>query len=161
MRAPVVRSLVVEGHGEEVWLAMDAIQHVVQGAAHLGSPGVEIVGFITAPARRGSRRFSWMVNKMMGRGHGGSGELTIAPGRLTAGVSPDEDGPPAEKGRAQERDGAGSMKPRDGQGSGRKGKQTDPEGCCRRACWFQRHLRGHLLLLAACNGGGRMKKARS
>ena len=34
----VIRFLVVEGHGEEVWLAMDAIQHIVQGAAHLGSP---------------------------------------------------------------------------------------------------------------------------
>ena len=30
--------LVVEGHGEEVWFAMDAVQHVTQGAAHLGSP---------------------------------------------------------------------------------------------------------------------------
>jgi len=34
----VIRSLVVEGHGEEAGLAMDAIQHVTQRAAHLGSP---------------------------------------------------------------------------------------------------------------------------
>ncbi|MNH18608.1 hypothetical protein D3C79_783180 [compost metagenome] len=34
----IVRLLVVEGHAEEMWLAMDAIQHVMQGAAHLGSP---------------------------------------------------------------------------------------------------------------------------
>ncbi|MNG97465.1 hypothetical protein D3C79_565810 [compost metagenome] len=34
----IVRLLVVEGHGEEVWLAMDAVQHITQGAAHLGSP---------------------------------------------------------------------------------------------------------------------------
>ena len=37
-RLLVVRLLVVEGHGEEVWFAMDAVQHVTQGAAHLGSP---------------------------------------------------------------------------------------------------------------------------
>ena len=34
----LVGMLVVEGHGKKVWLAMDAIQHIVQGAAHLGSP---------------------------------------------------------------------------------------------------------------------------
>lgn len=34
-RLLIVRLLVIKGHGEEVWLAMDAVQHVTQGAAHL------------------------------------------------------------------------------------------------------------------------------
>ena len=34
-------------------------------------------------------------------------------------------------------------------------KETDdPEGCCRRVCWFSAPPAGHFtLLLAACNGG--------
>lgn len=82
----------------------------------------------------------------------GAGSWIIAPGRLTAGVSPDEDGPPAEKGRGAGKDGAGSMKPRWTRFR-KKRKQTDPEGVLQAGLLVFSATCGATLLLAACNGG--------